>query len=118
MEYALDGYGYSAARLLRSMLAQRRSEGGESLHSRAEVLLQLLEHGSGLHSEHTVKAVSRILLGDQLPAFEPPPELLATLLAWASRASERPGAACRFRHKGRLRCFPSGTATVHARLLD
>ncbi|PTL76543.1 hypothetical protein [Vitiosangium sp. GDMCC 1.1324] len=77
MEYALDGYGYSVVRVLRDMLRHRQSDGEKVNDSWAEALLRAIE--SGRSEDIIVKSLSRLLLGDEQPAFEQPPELLSTL---------------------------------------
>lgn len=81
MEYALEGYGYSVARVVRGMLSQRQGAHGESLSSRDDHLLALLEADFTTFPESVVKRLIGALWRDADPqhAFKQPPELLSTL---------------------------------------
>jgi hypothetical protein len=79
MEYALDGYGFSAVRILRGMLSQGPEAGRERLSPRLEALLPELERDPGVFGEDLVSSVVEYFLRDSLSSFEPPPEMLSTL---------------------------------------
>jgi hypothetical protein len=79
MEYALQGYGYSIARVVRSELARRKGEHEQGFTSMDRVLSTLLDDSRGDLPESLLERMLKPLLKDY--HLQSPPELLSSLRA-------------------------------------